>query len=90
MSYVLLSGDRFVTDVGSATLYWKIIKTVKAHTNKGPLYDFVQSGRTTNPRGVVKKLDELLPAIADSGMRSTLTDLRNGLAKVKKIGIISG
>ncbi len=89
MSYVLLSGKKFVADVGSATLYWKIIKTVEAHTHEGPLYDFVHSGRTTNPKGVVKKLDELLPAIADPGMRSTLKGLRNGLAKVKKIGVIS-
>jgi hypothetical protein len=89
MSFALFSGKRFVADVGSATLYWKIIKTIEAHTKNGPLYAFVLSGRTTNPRAVVKKLDELLPAITDQGMRSTLTDLRNNLAKVRKTAIIA-
>jgi hypothetical protein len=64
-----------------------MLQTVRRHTSKGALYDFVQSGSTTNPKGAVKEIDELLPAITDLEWRA-MRELRNGLAKAKKRGFI--
>lgn len=84
MSFVLLSEKGFVADLGSATAYWDLMTAIELLISKGPLRDFIVTGRSTKPNSVVKQIDQLLPRVSDSSTRACLTELRLGLSKCKK------
>jgi hypothetical protein len=79
-----------VGDVASIGGWWELITTVDKRQVVGPLVDFLNTGKTTNPKEVVKAIDEMLPSINDPSVKSILRALRTGLLKTKEIAIVSG
>lgn len=90
MTMALYSENGFITDVASIGGWWDLITEVDKMKKDGPLSDFLDTGKTTKPEDVIKEIDELLPDIFDSTIRSILEGLKKGLQKVKEVAIISG
>lgn len=90
MSYVLYSEDGYLTDIASVGGWWKLITEIDKVRDTGPLADFINTGKTTNPQAVIKEINDILPDITDSNVQDILKTLRDNLQKVKEIGIISG
>jgi hypothetical protein len=88
MSYSLYSRNGWIEHLGNASGYWLIIEVVEASRKKGPLYDFIQKGETTDVKAVLKDIDNLL--LRTSGLaKARLKLLRNSLSKCKQIAIVS-
>jgi hypothetical protein len=90
MGYGLYGEQGYIQDVASIGGWWDLITTVDKRQTVGPLVDFLNTGKTTNPSEVVKAIDTLLPDITDTSVRNILKGLRTGLLKTKEIAIVSG
>jgi hypothetical protein len=90
MGYALYGSEGYVQDVASIGGWWDLITTVDKRKVVGPLVDFLNTGNTTNPKAVIKAIDELLPDITDTSVQNILKGLRSGLQKTKEVAIVSG
>jgi hypothetical protein len=89
MSFILASENGFVCDIGSAVMMGKVTAEIERAYAAGPLYDFIQEGKTRNPKGCVHDIVSMITSVKNPSVVTTLNKIKDGLKTVKEIGIIS-
>jgi hypothetical protein len=80
--------DGYVDILGSSFAWWTIINYVEKHRAKGPLYDFVIKGKTTDPEEVTADIVKMLPTITDPELKESFETLCSKLKECKEVAIV--
>ena len=88
MGYTLYDVDGYVDVLGSAHALWVLLLGIEKIDKTGLLYDFVVTGKTRDPEGVIEDIVKILPQINDVNVKSSLETLQEKLQKCKEIALI--
>lgn len=89
MTYVMYDAAGTLGDIASIQGYRALSLTVRSLKAAGPIIDFLDDGNTTDMQGVITDIDNIMPRISNSEVKSTLQNLRDKLSKAEEIAIVS-
>jgi hypothetical protein len=89
MSYYLVDARGYLADLASINGYADMRDAVKAIKPFGQLAEFLANGETTDIANTINDLDQILPQVTITSVKSTLEELKNNLIKAHDIVIVT-
>lgn len=89
MSYTLFDKRGPVHYIGSIGGMNDLLDFVAKLRTSGPLKEFLDGGETRDMQGVIGEITALIPNCSDPSVKTTLLELKKGLAKSRGVAIIS-